>query len=168
MTPDGPKVIEYNSRFGDPETQVVLPLFAGDLAGLLYASAAGGVDAFRDMSWSPRTSGTAVCVVLASGGYPDAYASGKIISGVDRVDALPGIVAFHAGTRVQGDALVTSGGRVLGVTAVRPAGTIADAIRDAYSAVALISFEGMHYRHDIGRRAIDHARGNQDEHKVTP
>jgi phosphoribosylamine--glycine ligase len=168
MTPVGPKVIEYNARFGDPETQVVLPLFAGDLAGLLHASAAGGMDAFRSMSWSPRTPGTAVCVILASGGYPDAYASGKTIAGLDRLNALPGIMAFHAGTRSQGDALVTSGGRVLGVTAVHPAGVIADAIRDAYRAVALISFEGMHYRHDIGRRALDHARGEQDEHRGHP
>jgi len=168
ITPDGPRVVEYNCRFGDPETQVVLPLFAGDLAQLLLAAARGGIGAHRSLSWTPRTPGTAVCIVLASGGYPDAYEQGKAITGLERLDRREGIIAFHAGTRMEGTNLVTSGGRVLGITAMRTSGIIADTIRDAYAAVAQLHFEGMHYRRDIGYRALVYAIGSYIERKSTP
>lgn len=167
ITPAGPKVIEYNSRFGDPETQVVLPLFPGDLAQLLLAAARGGIGAYRGLSWMPQQQGTAVCVVLASGGYPDAYAEGKVITGLERIEKQQGIVAFHAGTRLEGTQLVSSGGRVLGITAVRSSGTIAETIRDAYAAVAQVRFEGMHYRRDIGHRALIYAIGSYIEGTAT-
>ncbi len=167
ITPAGPKVIEYNSRFGDPETQVVLPLFAGDLAQLLLAAARGGIGAYRGLSWVPQQHGTAVCVVLASGGYPDAYIEGKVITGLERIDAQQGIVAFHAGTRLEGTQLVTSGGRVLGITAVHSSGTIVETIRDAYAAVAQVHFDGMHYRRDIGHRALIYAIGSYIEGTAT-
>jgi phosphoribosylamine---glycine ligase len=167
VTPAGPKVIEYNSRFGDPETQVVLPLYAGDIAQLLLAAARGGIGAYRGLSWSPQLHGTAVCVVLASGGYPEAYVQGKVITGLERIENQRGIVAFHAGTRREGGQLVSSGGRVLGITAVRSSGTIADTIRDAYAAVAQVRFEGMHYRRDIGHRALIYAIGSYIEGTAT-
>jgi len=163
LTASGPKVIEFNSRFGDPETQVVVPLFPGELAQLLLSSARGGIGSFRGLSWSRRASGTAVCVVLASGGYPDAYEQGKVIAGLDQIENVGNIHAFHAGTRVEGNRLVTSGGRVLGITAVNPAGTIAETIRDAYAAAAKVRFDGMHYRRDIGHRALIYAIGSYIE-----
>jgi phosphoribosylamine---glycine ligase len=159
ITQAGPKVIEYNSRFGDPETQVVLPLFHGDLAQALLAAARGGIGSHRNMSWSSHSSGNAVCVVLASGGYPGPYTQGKVITGLEQVDHTKCIVPFHAGTRVDGDNLVTSGGRVLGITAMHPSGSIADTIRDAYLAVGKVHFEGMHFRHDIAHRALIYGIG---------
>ncbi len=150
LTAGGPKVVEYNCRFGDPETQVVLPLYEGDLAELLASSAAGSVSG---SAHAPAADGSAVCVVLASGGYPDAYETGKKIT--LPADPGEGILLFQAGTRRgEGDSLVTAGGRVMGVTAVRPRGGMAGAIAAAYDAVANISFEGMHFRHDIGKRAL--------------
>jgi phosphoribosylamine---glycine ligase len=163
ITSAGPKVIEFNSRFGDPETQVVLPLFSGDLAQLLLASARGGISAHRSLSWSPQNAGNAVCVVLASGGYPGPYEQGKVIAGLAQVEHRKGIIPFHAGTRMEGEQLVTAGGRVLGITAVRPSGSIADTIRDAYAAVSQVCYEGMHYRHDIAHRALIYAIGTYIE-----
>ena len=156
LTAHGPKVVEYNCRFGDPETQVVLPLYAGDFAELLAGAADGRIVTSRP---APSVRGSAVCVVLASEGYPDSYPTGREIRGLDAVGGLQDIVVFHAGTKREGGRLVTAGGRVLGVTAVAPAQTIERAIGRVYEAVGMISFEGMHYRRDIGRRAVREARG---------
>lgn len=154
LTPDGPKVIEYNCRFGDPETQVVLPLLEGDLLEIMQATTNGTL-AGVPVKWKDAY---AACVVLASGGYPQTYESGKRITGL--VDGqLPGgeATVFHAGTRLEGGELVTAGGRVLGVTAV--AETLLAAVKDAYAAADHIHFEGMHKRSDIGTRALHAAQG---------
>lgn len=151
LTAEGPKVVEYNCRFGDPETQVVLPLFEGDLAELLSGAAGGRLP----LPASPvRSRGSAVCVILASGGYPGPYETGKEIHLPAEGEIPPDVVLFHAGTgRGESGSLVTAGGRVLGVTSVRRDGSMADSIRAAYEAVSRISFEGMHFRHDIGKGA---------------
>jgi phosphoribosylamine--glycine ligase len=149
ITPSGPRVIEYNCRFGDPETQVVLPLYDGDLAALLLAAARGGIG--PDFERAPR--GSAVCIVLASEGYPDAYEKGREIRGIEEAEQ-QGAMVFHAGTRRSGDRLVTAGGRVLGVTAASPAAGIPESIDAAYRAVEAIHFDGMHFRRDIGKRAL--------------
>ena len=154
LTPDGPKVIEYNCRLGDPETQVVLPLLEGDLLEIMQATTNGTL-AGVPVKWKDAY---AACVVLASGGYPQTYESGKRITGL--VDGqLPGgeATVFHAGTRLEGGELVTAGGRVLGVTAV--AETLLAAVKDAYAAADHIHFEGMHKRSDIGARALHAAQG---------
>ena len=154
LTPDGPKLIEYNCRFGDPETQVVLPLLEGDLLEIMQATTNGTL-AGVPVKWKDAY---AACVVLASGGYPQTYESGKRITGL--VDGqLPGgeATVFHAGTRLEGGELVTAGGRVLGVTAV--AETLLAAVKDAYAAADHIHFEGMHKRSDIGARALHAAQG---------
>jgi phosphoribosylamine--glycine ligase len=156
ITADGPKVVEFNSRFGDPETQVVLPLLQGDPLDILEASCRGSLGRLKSESSHGTSEGASVCVVLASGGYPDAYKKGYGISGLDRVKGMPGIVVFHAGTRKEKDAIVTSGGRVLGVTATLPHHTLREAISAAYRAVGEISFTGMHYRKDIGQRGLKH------------
>jgi phosphoribosylamine---glycine ligase len=148
LTPEGPKVIEFNVRFGDPETQVVLPRLTTDLAGLLAEAAAGRITS--EPAFGPDA---AVTVVLASEGYPAAPVTGVPITGVDDAEAIEGVTVFHAGTTRNGDGdLVTSGGRVLDVTALGP--TIADARSRAYSAITTIAFPGMHYRGDIAERAV--------------
>jgi phosphoribosylamine--glycine ligase len=150
LTESGPKVLEFNVRFGDPETQVVLPRFDGDLCALLAEVADGALVS------TPRfTSDAAVCVVLASEGYPDHPRTGDLITGLDEVDHLPGTTVFHAGTTADpsGGGVVTSGGRVLGVTALGSA--IAEARTRAYSGVAAISWPGMQYRSDIALVAAD-------------
>ena len=154
LTPDGPKVIEYNCRFGDPETQVVLPLLEGDLLEIMQATTNGTL-AGVPVKWKDAY---AACVVLASGGYPQTYESGKRITGLVE-GQLPGgeATVFHAGTRLEGGELVTAGGRVLGVTAV--AETLLAAVKDAYAAADPIHFEGMHKRSDIGARALHAAQG---------
>ena len=154
LTPDGPKVIEYNCRFGDPETQVVLPLLEGDLLEIMQATTNGTL-AGVPVKWKDAY---AACVVLASGGYPQTYESGKRITGLVE-GQLPGgeATVFHAGTRLEGGGLVTAGGRVLGVTAV--AETLLAAVKDAYAAADHIHFEGMHKRSDIGARALHAAQG---------
>jgi len=142
LTPDGPKVIEYNARFGDPEAQVVLPLLATDLLDISLAVLEGRLDQI-EINWLDRC---ACCVVMASGGYPGSYTTGYPISGLASVtDSL----VFHAGTRQEGDSVVTAGGRVLGVTAL--ADSLPEAIEQAYRDVARIHFEQAHYRRDIGR-----------------
>ena len=149
LTPDGPKVIEYNCRFGDPETQVVLPLLESDLFSIMRAVTEGRLkDA--DVKFSSRS---AACVILASGGYPERYEKGKIITGL-REGQLPGSGAtvYHAGTAQKDGGLVTAGGRVLGITAVGE--TLPEALTQAYSAAKEISFPGMHMRTDIGVRAL--------------
>lgn len=152
ITSEGPRVVEYNCRLGDPEAQVVLPLYRSDIVELFDAAAS---DAMGTLSRRhSHAEEAAVCVVLASGGYPDEYATGIEITGLEEVEDMDGIIVFHAGTRLQDNTLVTAGGRVLGVTAVRL--HLAEAIRDVYEAVSKISFAGMHYRRDIGRKAFVH------------
>ena len=146
LTAEGPKVIEFNCRFGDPECQALVVRVPGDLVPLLVAAAHGGP--WPEVGpWSTRAS---VCVVLASGGYPGKYGTGAAIEGVESAETAPGVTVFHAGTALREGRLVTAGGRVLGVTAV--AGDLATAIARAYGAVGAIRFAGMHYRRDIGRR----------------
>jgi phosphoribosylamine---glycine ligase len=152
LTAGGPKVVEYNCRFGDPETQVVLPLFNGDIVAALHASATSGLARFSGVGAAPGAS--AVCVVLASGGYPDKYESGKEIQGLQELQTMPDVIAFHAGTKFAGDSVVTAGGRVLGVTAVCMSGGLRGTIATAYTAVEKVRFDGMHYRHDIGRKGL--------------
>jgi len=152
ITQNGPKVVEYNCRFGDPETQVVLPLLDCDVAELLLAACNGTIGNMRGEFGSPSRS--AVCVVLASDGYPDAYPTGIEIHGLEQISAMNNVIAFHAGTKSQGDSLVTAGGRVLGITAMKH--DLFGAIDDAYSAIGKISFAGMHYRRDIGKKAFVH------------
>jgi phosphoribosylamine---glycine ligase len=154
LTKDGPKVLEFNARFGDPETQAYLTRLEGDLVELLEASVDGTL-AKIDLNWSDEAS---VCVVMASGGYPGEYASGKTISGLAEAAKLPNTKVFHAGTQRLGEdaspypKFVTSGGRVLGVTAW--AGTLQKARDAAYRAVEKIKFDGAHYRRDIAAKAL--------------
>ncbi len=146
LTSDGPKVFEFNCRFGDPECQALMVRWPGDLVPLLLAAARGA--AWPALAaWPEHAS---VCVALASGGYPGKYRTGLPIDGVEAADAKPGVRVFHAGTALRDGTLVTAGGRVLGVTAL--ADDLSAAIRAAYDAVKEIRFEGMHYRTDIGRR----------------
>jgi phosphoribosylamine---glycine ligase len=146
LTAQGPKVVEFNCRFGDPECQALMVRAPGDLVPLLRAAADG--DAWPPAHPWPATA--SVCVNIASGGYPGKYRTGLPIRGVEAADARPGVQVFHAGTATKNGDLVTAGGRVLGVTAV--AASMDAAIAAAYAAVHEISFEGMHYRTDIGRR----------------
>jgi phosphoribosylamine--glycine ligase len=148
LTKSGPKVIEFNARFGDPETQVYLPRLENDLVELLLASAEGRL-ANVELKWS---SNACVCVVLASGGYPGNYAKGKVIHGLDQANALPGVKVFHAGTATKDGQTVTSGGRVLGVTAWAP--TLRAARDQAYAAANVICFEGIQYRRDIAAKGL--------------
>lgn len=145
---DSIKVVEFNCRFGDPETQVIMPLLDGDLAEIMLACATGTL-AKADIGWHDQA---AVCVVMASGGYPGSYQQGLLISGLAEADALEGVAVFHAGTKVVDGQIVTAGGRVLGVTAVGK--NIREAKDRAYEAIAKISFEGAHYRQDIAWRAL--------------
>ncbi len=148
MTDDGPKVLEFNVRFGDPETQPILMRLKGDLVPVLCAIAEGNLQK-ADLEWDPRP---AVCVVMASGGYPGHYEKGKAITGLAAAGALEDVVVFHAGTALKDGKAVTAGGRVLGVTAL--GADVAAAIRRAYEAAKLIRFDGAHYRTDIGARAL--------------
>ena len=144
LTPDGVKVLEFNARFGDPETQVVLPRLRSDLGALLLACATGRLAAFGPLEWDERA---CVTVIMASGGYPGDYATGVSIAGLDEASSVEDAMVFHAGTRRDGDAVVTAGGRVLAVSAFGD--DIAAARVRAYDAVGRISFEWAHYRHDI-------------------
>jgi phosphoribosylamine--glycine ligase len=151
LTADGPRVLEFNCRFGDPETQAILPRMDCDLVAVLQACADGRLsdDLVR---WRPDP---CVCVVLASGGYPGPYAKGKVVTGIAQAEAQAGVTVFHAGTRRADGSIVTAGGRVLGVTATGR--DFAAAVRQAYAAVAMIRFDQAHHRRDIARRAL--ARG---------
>ena len=142
LTPDGPRVVEYNARFGDPECQAVLSLLDSDLLDILLACREGRLDT-ADIRWKTEA---ACCLVLASGGYPGGYGKGYPIEGLDRVE---NAVVFHAGTAQKDGQIVTNGGRVLGVTAVAP--TLEAAIDAAYAAAKPIHFQDMTFRHDIGR-----------------
>lgn len=146
-TSSGLKVLEFNARFGDPETQAYMRLLRTDIMEIMEACLDGNLGDLK-IEWAP---GFAVCIVLASGGYPDAYSKGFPITGIDKAEALPGVVVFHAGTSFT-DCLRTSGGRVLGVTAV--GGTLKEALDRAYAAVPHIHFENIHYRKDIGAKAL--------------
>ncbi len=149
LTSEGPKLLEFNARFGDPETQVVLPRLESDLANVLLACAEGRL-ADVTLEWSDDVS---VSVVIASGGYPGPYSAGLPISGIDAADALEGVSVYHAGTAVdEAGSPVTSGGRVLNVTGVAP--DFATAIERAYAGVGRISFDGAFHRTDIGQRAL--------------
>ncbi|HEX9823375.1 MAG TPA: phosphoribosylamine--glycine ligase [Actinomycetota bacterium] len=145
LTADGPKVLEFNCRFGDPETQVLVPRLASDLAEALEAAATGRLSEVT-LRWSPEA---CVTVVLASGGYPGAYATGLPIDGLEDAAALPGAHVFHAGTDRREGRVVTAGGRVLAVSGLGP--DLADARRRAYEACSLLSFDGMHHRRDIAK-----------------
>lgn len=144
LTEDGPKVLEYNCRFGDPETQVQMVRMESDLVEVLLNVISGNV-LKSEIQWNSKASG---CVVLASGGYPVSYEKGKPISGLGEAASLPGITVFHAGTRYEGEQYLTNGGRVLNVTASEK--TLGETMGKIYGAISLISFEGMHYRRDIG------------------
>lgn len=152
ITAAGPKVVEYNCRFGDPEAQVVLPLYGGDIVELFEASCGGRIAQLGSEAKLIRSL-SAVCVVLASQGYPDEYPTGFEITGLDELHG-SSVIPFHAGTKLHGGTIVTAGGRVLGITAMKP--DLAGAIDEAYAAVRAVSFAGMHYRRDIGKKAIVH------------
>lgn len=145
ITPDGPKVIEYNARFGDPEAQVVLPRLKTDLVDICEAVIDEKLSEL-DIQWYD---GAAACVVMASGGYPVEYKKGIEIKGLDDKGQVDGATVYHAGTKYENGKFYTSGGRVLGITAVAP--TLDEALQKAYAAVDKISFDGAHYRHDIGK-----------------
>ncbi|MDE3057735.1 MAG: phosphoribosylamine--glycine ligase [Bacteroidota bacterium] len=152
VTSGRPKVVEFNCRFGDPEAQAVLPLVDGDLLDILSACADGGIGSievkFHDAS--------AVCVVMASRGYPDAYETGKAIHGLENIRAEDGVVVFHAATRKENESFVTAGGRVLGVTAIGYRNDLEGTINAAYSAVKRITFDGAYYRSDIGKKGVQY------------
>ena len=148
MTRDGPKVVEFNVRLGDPETQVVLPLVGDGFVPILSQAAAGRLEETA----CPASDRAAVGVVLASAGYPEKYETGKRITGLERASSMGDVIVFHAGTAARGGDIVTAGGRVLTVVGL---GTdYREAIRRAYEAAGLVSFEGRHFRRDIGARAV--------------
>jgi len=148
LTEGGPKVLEFNARFGDPEAQVYLPRLETDLVEIIQASLDGTLDQL-DLQWNPRVS---VCVVMASGGYPGSYPKGKVIRGIPEAEKLGQVKVFHAGTANSGGEIVTNGGRVLGVTAWSD--TLAQARDRAYEAVQRIEFEGAFHRTDIAAKAL--------------
>lgn len=147
LTQEGPQVLEFNCRLGDPEAQAIMARVDFDLAEVLAEVAARKLDPSK-LNWRP---GASVCVVLASRGYPGKFETGKRIDGLTAVEDISGVKTLHAGTRWDGDVLVTSGGRVLGVTAI--GSSLEEALSGAYRAVELIHFDGMHYRRDIGGQA---------------
>jgi phosphoribosylamine--glycine ligase len=146
LTASGPMVLEYNCRLGDPETQPIMMRMDFDLAAAFDAVASRKLDTIK-AAWKP---GASACVVIASGGYPGSFETGKVISGLAEAAALPDVTIFHAGTKREGDAIVTNGGRVLGVTAT--AETLPQAVQKAYEAASRIHFEGAQYRTDIGAK----------------
>jgi len=148
MTANGPSVLEFNVRLGDPETQPLMMRLASDWGEVLMAAARGSLNADR-LEWSPEP---ATCVVIASGGYPGAFRSGEKITGIEEAEGAEGAVVFHAGTKREGNDLVTAGGRVLGVTAT--GADLASSMKAAYAAVDKIHFAGMHYRKDVGNRGL--------------
>jgi phosphoribosylamine--glycine ligase len=156
LTKAGPKVLEFNARFGDPETQVILMRLKSDLLSLLEAVAAEtlGENEIGAVEWDPRP---AVCVVMCSGGYPGKYDVKKPIFGLEEAAKLKDVKVFHAGTKPLPDRVITDGGRVLGVTALGD--TLAEAKAKAYEAVKLITFAGAHYRSDIADKALKGKKG---------
>lgn len=152
MTARGPQVLEFNARFGDPETQAILMRLESDLLDVMEACV-DGVLASTALRWSP---GASACVIASSAGYPGSYKTGFPISGLDAAARMPGVQVFHSGTAAANGEIVTNGGRVLGVTAA--ADSLEKALESAYAAIGQIRFEGMYYRHDIGHRALRRAR----------
>ena len=148
LTPAGPKVLEFNARFGDPETQVVLPRLKNDLVEVMLACANCELDQI-ELDWRDEW---AVAVVLTSAGYPGSYEKGKVITGIEDAEAMENVTVYHAGTAVVDGQLVTNGGRVLAVTALGD--TFENARNLAYEACEKIDFEGKTLRHDIGLRAL--------------
>jgi phosphoribosylamine--glycine ligase len=148
MTARGPEVLEFNARFGDPETQAILMRLESDLVDALEACVDGTLDQTK-MRWAP---GAAACVVASSAGYPGSYKTGIPITGLTAAARIPTVEVFHSGSAAAGGQLLTSGGRVLGVTAA--GSTLEEALARAYQAMAEIHFEGMYFRHDIGHRAL--------------
>jgi len=151
VTNQGPRVLEFNCRFGDPEAQPLFLRLRTDLLDLLEAVTDDRLGEFAEgrLEWDERPG---VCVVLASQGYPGSYARGKVVTGLAEAAKLPGVKVFHAGTKLENGLVVTDGGRVLGVTALGD--TLADAKRNVYEAVARIHFQGMFYRRDIADKAL--------------
>jgi len=147
LTQQGPQALEFNVRFGDPETQAILPRLKSDLVEIMLAASAGKLSKIGALEWD---TGACVCVVCAAGGYPGNYTQGKEIHGLEAAAKLADVVVFHAGTKKMGDKILTSGGRVLGVTGL--GATIKEAINKTYAAVEKINFEGMHYRKDIAKQ----------------
>jgi phosphoribosylamine--glycine ligase len=151
ITKSGPKVIEFNCRFGDPETQVVLPLISSDFFELLYLSSINNLSDYNVEIFNM----TAVCVIMASKGYPDAYEINKQIFALDKIDEEKDhVVIFHAGTKIQDGKVLTSGGRVLGITAFGEANDLKGTIAKTYNSVKKISYEGAYYRTDIGLKGL--------------
>lgn len=148
MTARGPLVLEYNTRFGDPETQAILVRLESDMLDAIEACVEGRLKE-TEFRWKP---GASACVIAASGGYPGSYLTGLPISGIADAEQIPGVTVFHAGTALVDGQVVTNGGRVLAVTAAGE--TLEAALRTAYDGIAKISFEGMYYRRDIGHRAL--------------
>jgi len=148
ITPSGPKTLEFNARFGDPETQPLMVRMQSDIVPIMEACADGTLDSCS-LEWKRDT---AVCVVMASEGYPGLYEKGRPIRGLDQANSLPGVTVFHAGTQQVGDDIVTSGGRVFGVTAL--GGNVKKAIEKAYQAVDKIQWQGAQFRKDIGQKAL--------------
>ena len=153
LTADGPKVVEFNVRLGDPETQVILPMLDEELSWLLGEAAMGALPS-RSARFLP---GANVCVVLAAGGYPEAVETGQPIAGIDAAASVPDALVFHAGTSRREGQIVTAGGRVL--TVVGRGRTFNAAIDTAYEAASRIRFEGMQFRRDIGRKALEKGSG---------
>ncbi len=149
ITEEGPKVLEFNVRFGDPEAQAILRRLESDLVEVCMSAIEGNL--VDSLEWIPETS---ICVVLASKGYPGSYEKGKEITGIEEAEKLDNVVVFHAGTALKGGKLVTNGGRVLNVTALGK--DIVEARKNVYEAIKRIHFEGMHYRSDIGLKALKH------------
>jgi phosphoribosylamine--glycine ligase len=145
-------VLEFNCRFGDPETQPLMMRLKSDLVEVMLAVAEGRLDQVT-LKWDPRP---ALCVVATSKGYPGKYPTGLEITGVEKADSIPDVKVFQAGTRAEGRRILTDGGRVLSVTAL--GNTVAEAQRRAYQAIGHVHFDGMHYRKDIGWRAVSGAR----------
>jgi phosphoribosylamine--glycine ligase len=152
MTARGPQVLEFNARFGDPETQAILVRLESDLVDALEACIDGRL-AETALRWTP---GASACVVASSGGYPGSYKTGQLITGLSAAAQVPGVQVFHAGTTLAGGQLLTAGGRVLGVTAA--ADSLSEALARAYQAMAEIHYEGMYFRRDIGHRAFKEAK----------
>jgi phosphoribosylamine--glycine ligase len=151
LADDGPQVLEFNCRFGDPETQVILPLLQTDLFTIINACIEGNLDTI-DLRWHDQTCAT---VVAASPGYPDSYPKGLAIAGLDDLQQYDDIVIFHAGTAIQDEQIVTSGGRVLAVSAV--GNNLTHSLERAYAGMEAIHFDGMHFRRDIGRTQTEGA-----------
>jgi phosphoribosylamine--glycine ligase len=152
MTARGPQVLEFNARFGDPETQAILMRMDSDLVEALEASVEGRLSD-TEFRWKP---GASVCVIASSGGYPGPFETGREIGGLGEAAKVEGVQVFHSGTRLEGDKLLTNAGRVLGVTAA--GGTLEDALARAYEAIGKIEFEGIYYRRDIAHRALSKAK----------